>query len=78
MGTTLYDDNGSPAGSHAVQALIRRKDQWILFPFPPFDRSIPSVMTDDKGSYRISGLPAREYVVEVQVESRQIQLYIRW
>ncbi len=65
-GTVLYDD-GSPASGLSVQALIRRKDQWILFPFPPFDRSIPSVMTDDKGSYRISGLPAREYVVEVQL-----------
>ncbi len=69
-GTVLYDD-GSPASGLSVQALIRNKDQWIPFPFTPFDRSIPSVTTDDKGAYRISGLPAREYVVEVQLNLRR-------
>ena len=69
-GTVLYDD-GSPASGLSVQALIRRKNQWISLPFTPFDRSIPSAMTDDKGSYRISGLPAREYLVEVQLNLRK-------
>jgi hypothetical protein len=69
-GTVLYDD-GSPASGLSVQALIRRKDQWIPFPFTPFDREIPSARTDDKGSYRISGLAAREYVVEVQLNLRK-------
>jgi len=65
-GTVLYDD-GSPASGLSVRALIQRKDQWISFPFTLFDREIPSARTDDKGSYRISGLPAREYLVEVQL-----------
>ena len=70
-GTVLYDD-GSPASGLVVRVLVRRKDQWIPFPFTPFDKAIPMVQTDDKGAYRISGLPAREYLVEVQMNLSKV------
>lgn len=65
-GTITYDD-GSPASGLFVQVLTRRKDQWVPLQFTPFDRTTTSVQTDDRGSYRISGLPAREYILEVQL-----------
>ena len=72
-GTVLYDD-GSPASDVRVQILVRKKDKWITAPSMPFKESIPSTLTDDRGNYRISGLPAQEYAVEVRL-SLQKWLY---
>lgn len=62
-GTILYDD-GSPASDLRIQLLVRKKDKWTTAPSLPFNQSIPSALTDDRGHYRISGLPAQQYAVE--------------
>jgi len=62
-GTVLYDD-GSPATGLDVSLLVRRKDKWVPIPSGPFD-SFRHTETDDRGTYRISGLPAQEYLVAV-------------
>ena len=63
-GTIQYDD-GSPASGLSVGLLVRWKDQWIPLPSTPFERLNPYAMTDDQGAYRISGMPAKEYMVQV-------------
>lgn len=62
-GTILYDD-GSPASDLRVQLLVRKKGEWTAPPSMPFSQSIPSAITDDRGHYRISGLPAQKYALE--------------
>jgi hypothetical protein len=64
-GTVLFDD-GSPAGGLEVHLLARKKDEWAAMEFGPFETSAQA-QTDDRGAYRISGLPAREYLVEVDL-----------
>lgn len=58
-GTVHYDD-GSPAPSVAPIVMMLEKDgKWKELPSTSM---VPS-MTDDEGHYRISGLPAGQYVV---------------
>jgi hypothetical protein len=63
-GTIQYDD-GSPASGLGVSLLIRWKDQWIPLPSTPFERVSNYATTDDQGTYRISGVPSTEYMVQV-------------
>lgn len=72
-GTVLYDD-GSPASNLRIQLLVRNKDKWTTSPSMPFSEPIPSTLTDDRGHYRISGLPAGQYAVEARL-SLQKWLY---
>lgn len=65
-GTVLYDD-GSPASGIGVRLLVRKKGEWTDPPSMAFSQSIPSVTTDDRGHYRISGVPAQQYAVEAQL-----------
>lgn len=65
-GTVLYDD-GSPAAGLNVQIMVRGKEGWGPMPFSPFEDTAHFSVTDDQGAYRISGLPAQEYVVEVDL-----------
>jgi hypothetical protein len=65
-GTVLYDD-GSPASGLHVMVLVRIKDGWVHLPSNPVGNSSYSASTDDQGNYRISGLPARDYVLEVEL-----------
>lgn len=79
-GTVTYDDGGPAAGLKVkVLALMKRdgKEEWkqigssihsTSFTLPP--------ATDDRGNYRISGLPAGKYVVEVSVEFSDTKRYI--
>ncbi len=62
-GTIVYDD-GAPAAGLAVALLVRRKDKWVRPQPGPTRYSLP-LRTDDRGVYRVSGLPAEEYLVEV-------------
>jgi len=62
-GTILYDD-GSPAGGVRVSALVRTKNDWMPLPSSPIGGQSYSASTDDQGKYRISGLPAGEYLLE--------------
>ena len=64
-GTVLYDD-GSPAAGLTVRLLIHNKDKWVE-PQLGTARYSPPVKTDDRGAYRISGLPAEEYLVKVEL-----------
>lgn len=64
-GTILYDD-GSPAAGLEVRLLIREKGKWVPVQSGPFDMA-SQVGTDDRGAYRISGLPAREYLLEADL-----------
>jgi hypothetical protein len=64
-GTVLYDD-GSPAAGLQVQLLVRQKEKWVEPREGPV-QGTPSTITDDRGVFRISGLPAREYLIAVQL-----------
>ncbi len=77
-GTVSYDD-GTPATGVQVSALIQNpqagKEPWIPFESVPahmWDR----IVTDDRGSYRISGLPAGKYIVVVKLSSIRSIRYI--
>ena len=63
-GTALFDD-GSPASGLRVSLLVRLKGKWIPITSLPFEGASYSAQTDDQGYYRISGLPPREYLLEV-------------
>lgn len=60
-GTILYDD-GSPASNIGLTVLVRHKDQWVSIPSSPIGNTSYRAGTDDLGNYRISGLPAGEYL----------------
>ncbi len=64
-GTVLYDD-GSPAAGLEVRLLVRQKDKWVEPRLNPLEFT-PNPMTDDKGSFRIAGLPDREYLAAVEL-----------
>jgi len=63
-GTVTYDD-GTPATGVQVSALIRsaeaEKESWTSVDMT--NRPWSRLMSDDRGSYRISGLPAGQYIV---------------
>lgn len=65
-GTVLYDD-GSPASGIILSVLAHVKDQWVKPPTSPTGQSSFSGGTNDEGHYRISGLPAGEYLVEANL-----------
>ncbi len=74
-GNITYDD-GSPAGGLQVTVLSRMhqegKETWAQFKSFPGDEFKP-IYTDDRGNYRISGLPAGKYLVAVTLDlTRQI------
>jgi hypothetical protein len=62
-GTVLYDD-GSPAVGVRVSILVRTKSDWTDLPSSPIASQSYAASTDDQGHYRISGLPAGEYLLE--------------
>ena len=64
-GTVLYDD-GTPAAGLPVRLLIHNKDKWVE-PQLGIARYSPPVKTDDRGAYRISGLPAEEYLIKIEL-----------
>jgi hypothetical protein len=64
-GTVRYDD-GSPASGLAVHPLVRKKDRWQPIEIEGFKYGA-SIVTDDQGNYRISGLAAEEYLVEIDL-----------
>lgn len=63
-GSVLYDD-GSPAAGVRVQLLVRRDGKWVAAPRMAFQSAIGDTATDDRGSYRISGLPPQQYAAEI-------------
>jgi hypothetical protein len=65
-GTALYDD-GSPAVGLRVQLLVKKNGEWVTVPSIGIEQAIPSTATDDRGYYRISGLPGQVYAVSVHM-----------
>lgn len=70
-GTVLYDD-GSPASGVRLTLLIRQKGEWANIPVSPLDSSSFRGTTDDVGHYRISGLPAGEYLLETSLNLMKV------
>ena len=77
-GTILYDD-GSPAAGLTVKLLVHKKvgkeDKWVSPESDPARMSITG-STDDRGNYRWSGLPAREYLVEIDLALNRTSIQI--
>lgn len=77
-GNIAYDDGG-PAGGLQVTALSRMhqegKETWAPFKSLPGSQFQP-IYTDDRGNYRISGLPAGKYLVQVTLDLTQQITYI--
>jgi hypothetical protein len=77
-GNIAYDDGG-PAGGLQVTALSRMhqegKETWATFKSLPGSEFHP-IYTDDRGNYRISGLPAGKYLVQVTLDLTQQITYI--
>ncbi len=69
-GNIAYDDGG-PAAGLEVKALVRRgthgKETWSPLTYDPHSFANWN-RTDDRGNYRISGLPPGKYVVEVALD----------
>ncbi len=64
-GTVRYDD-GSPAAGLAVKLLVRQKEKWVPFHNGSW-QDASELRTDDRGNYRIANLPAREYLLQVDL-----------
>jgi hypothetical protein len=66
-GTILFDD-GSPASGLSVSLLTRKQGKWVPIQIGSMDSFVHGATTNDRGSYRISGIPAEEQcVVEVRL-----------
>ncbi len=77
-GTVRYDD-GTPAAGVDVSALIQKpqggKEGWTAFDSMPANMWA-RIVTDDRGNYRISGLPSGKYVVVVKLSAIRSIRYI--
>jgi hypothetical protein len=77
-GNVSYDD-GSPAVGLEVAVLARMlqegKETWAPFKVPP-GSPFSRVYTDDRGDYRISGLPERKFIVQVTLNLMRTITYI--
>ena len=58
-GTILYDD-GSPASGLSVNLLTRKQGKWIPIQTGSVDGRVHSATADDRGNYRINGIPPEE------------------
>ena len=66
---TILDPDGEPVQGVSVAALGRR----TTVPFPQYRESGSAALpTDDRGTYRIFGLPAGDYLIAVQPSGRTI------
>ena len=78
-GNVSYDD-GTPAAGLRVEFLARMlkdgKETWAA-PFLSFPNSgFTTTSTDDRGNYRISGLPAGKYIIATTVDLAESITYI--
>ncbi len=75
-GTVLYDD-GTPAAGLRVRLLVRQKDgqkeKWVEPRSGPVQEwTTAGFTTDDRGTYRLAGLPARAYLISVDLSVKQM------
>ena len=83
-GTVLYDD-GSPAAGISIALLIRNmnaaKDSkqapWAERANPPAGGGEMGARTDDRGNFRISALPAHEYILMATLEVSKSDYMVR-
>ena len=79
-GNVTYDDGGPAAGLRvAVLARMTRDGRETWDPIASTSHGVSFTLppaTDDRGNYRISGLPAGKYVVEVDAEFSNMKQYI--
>jgi hypothetical protein len=77
-GTVTYDDGGTAAGLR-VEVLARMirdgKEAWGS-PDSQETRFTLPLVTDDRGNYRISGLPPGKYAIEVTLDFDNTKMYI--
>ncbi len=74
-GTVLFDD-GSPAVGLWVSPLVRKGGKWVGLEADTVSQPPPS-LTDDQGAYRVVGLPAGDYVIEVDLSLQETLLEVR-
>jgi hypothetical protein len=76
-GNVTYDD-GVPAAGLRVEVLSRMlqdgKETWA--PLNLGYQPLPWILTDDRGSFRVSGLPAGKYAIEVTLEFTGAKMYL--
>jgi hypothetical protein len=78
-GNISYDD-GNPAAGLRVEFLFRTlvdgKETWTEEPFLQFSSSGSYTrLTDDRGDYRISGLPAGKYIIATTIDLSEFVSY---
>jgi hypothetical protein len=66
-GTVRYDD-GAPAEGLSVHVLRGENGRWVEFQPSSFGRIYHVPDTDDRGLYRISGLPEGKYMVMLEID----------
>lgn len=69
-GTVRYDD-GSPAAGLVAKLLVLQKDKWVPFHSGSWQQS-SEIRTDDRGNYRIASLPARKYLLQIDLRLEAI------
>jgi hypothetical protein len=79
-GNISFDDGGPAVGMNALvltQMEVMGQKSWAEFNFSsgPFGMT-EWFVTDDRGNYRISGLPPGKYIVEAQVQFSELKTFI--
>ena len=67
-GVIRYDDGNPAPDVKAIRMVMQEDGKWIVDTFSPLN-SAPS--TDDRGRYRISGLPKGKYAVRADLPTNQ-------
>jgi hypothetical protein len=63
-GVIRYDDGSPAADVKAVRMVLQEDGKWAVDTFNP---SMPAPTTDDRGHYRIGGLPKGKYAVKAEL-----------
>jgi len=67
-GVIRYDDGNPSPDVKAVRMVMQEDGKWMVDTFNP---SMPAPETDDRGRYRISGLPKGKYAVSAELPTNQ-------
>jgi hypothetical protein len=74
-GTVLFDD-GSPAAGVQVHLMQHKEGKWAQVQTTAGDASSGTAVTDDRGNYRMSGLPAmKEALVKADLNVASVALH---
>ena len=72
-GTVRFDDGSPDIGARVLLMTQDSKGQWTAFRTTSMGSYMGDVRTDDRGQYRISGLPAGDYLLRVPLEINEGQ-----